>query len=167
MMRDAVTEGPPVPLIVRRNIAAPRRRLFALFSQPDLLAQWFTPSADISLEVLEFSFQVGCRYRFRYHMPDGRTPTVGGTYRDIAEPERIKLSWIWEPPDPLAGIPMEVAFEFFDHDATTDVVITHEKLPSDVACTVHADGWEGSLNSLERYLAHVPPTDRKGTRSHG
>lgn len=142
----------PVPLIVRRTIAAPRERIFLSFSRSDLLAQWFTPTKDIALDILEFEFALGAAFRFRYTMPDGRQPVVGGIYESIDEPQQIVITWIWEHPDPLAGIPMRVTFRFNANAGATDVIITHEHLPSDQACTIHADGWEASLDRLERFL---------------
>lgn len=144
----------PVPLVVRRVIHARRSRIFDAFSRADLLAQWFTPSPEISLEVLEFDFVVDGRFRLRYTLPDGRRPVVGGAYQCIEPPEEIILSWIWEAPDPLADIPMRVLFRFIEKDDATEVVITHEGLPSDTICTINAGGWEASLDSLERYLVN-------------
>lgn len=141
-----------IPLVVRRVIPAPRTRIFEAFSRSDLLSQWFTPSADISLAVLEFDFVTDGRFRLRYNMPDGRRPVVGGSFEHIERPARITLSWIWEAPDPLADIPMRVLFQFAEKDGATEVVITHERIPSDAACTIHADGWEASLDSLEHFL---------------
>ncbi|MEL6965360.1 MAG: SRPBCC domain-containing protein, partial [Pseudomonadota bacterium] len=115
----------PHALVVRRVIHAPRERIFAAFSRSDLLAQWFTPSAEISLEVLDFNFVAAGRFRLRYNMPDGRRPVVGGSYERIEPPREIILSWIWEAPDPLAGIPMRVLFQFLEKDDVTEVVITH------------------------------------------
>ncbi|MCR9135911.1 MAG: SRPBCC domain-containing protein [Alphaproteobacteria bacterium] len=142
----------PVPLIVRRTIAAPRERIFRSFSRSDLLAQWFTPTTDIVIDILDFEFAAGAAFRFRYTMPDGRQPVVGGVYESIDEPERIVMSWIWEDPDPLAGIPMRVTFQFIADVGATQVTIIHEHLPSDKACSIHADGWEASLDRLEDFL---------------
>lgn len=143
----------PIPLIVRRTIRAPRKQIFQSFSRSDLLSQWFTPTAEIALDILEFVFAPGARFRLRYTMPDGRQPVVGGVYESIDEPEQIVMSWIWEEPDPLADIPMRVTFRFIEQAGATDVIITHEHLPSDQACTIHADGWEASLDRLEQFLA--------------
>ena len=142
-----------VPLIVRRLIPVPRGRIFEASSRADLLARWFTPSAEISLDILDFDFVESGAFRFRYVMPDGRQPVVGGAYERIAPPEEIVVSWLLEAPDPPQGVDMRVLFRFLDKGDATEVVIRHEKLPSDMACTVHEDGWEGSLDSLERYLA--------------
>lgn len=152
-----------VPLIVRRLIPAPRSRIFEAFSRADLLARWFTPSAEISLDILDFDFVENGAFRFRYVMPDGRRPVVGGAYERITPPEEIVVSWLWEAPDPLQGIDMRVLFRFVEKGDQTEVVIRHEKIPSDVACTVHEDGWEGSLDSLERFLG-VPQNRTAGAR---
>lgn len=140
-----------IPLIVRRVIAAPRDRLFKAFGSADALSQWFTPSADISLDIIAFDFTAGGRFRFRYVMPDGRRPVVGGVYELIEPPTQIICSWVWEAPDLLADIPMRVLFEFFEHGGKTEVTITHQGIPSDQACSIHEDGWDGALNGLERY----------------
>lgn len=148
-----------VPLIIRRVIQTSPARVFGAFSSSEALSQWFTPSADISLEALDFKFVTGGRFRLRYTLFGGRQAVVGGVYEVIEPPTRIVMSWIWEAPDPLADVPMRVTFEFFDKGDATEVVITHEQIPSDQACTIHEDGWEGSLNSLEHYLgisAHEP-----------
>lgn len=142
----------PIPLVVRRTIAAPREKIFEAFSSANALLQWFTPSAEISLDVMEFNFTAGGKFRLCYVMPDGRRSVVGGVYELIEPPERIICSWVWEAPDPLAEIPMRVLFEFFEKDRETQVVITHQGVPSDRACSIHEDGWDGSLNSLERHI---------------
>lgn len=143
----------PIPLIVSRIIAAPCDRLFEAFGSAEALSRWFTPSADISLDVMAFDFIAGGRFRFRYAMPDGRQPIVGGIYELIEPPRRIICSWVWEAPDPLAGIPMRVIFEFLEQDGKTKVTITHQGIPSDQACSIHEDGWNGALNGLERYFS--------------
>jgi len=143
---------PSVPLVVRRLISAPRDRVFDAFSKAELLRQWFTPSLNISVEIVDFDFVPGGRYRLRFAMSEDRHPTVGGVYERIEPPGRIVMSWIWETPDPLADIPMRVTFELFDKGEATEVVITHEKIPSDQVCAAHEDGWEGTLTALERYF---------------
>ena len=141
-----------IPLVVRRLIPAPRELIFDAFTSVDALASWFTPSTEIRLEIREFSFEIGGHFRFRYHMPGDRHPTVCGTYEIIERPSHIVFSWVWQPPDPLENIPMRVQFAFDEKSDGTEVVVTHEQIPSDHACTIHQDGWEAALNSLETFL---------------
>nr|WP_276562391.1 SRPBCC domain-containing protein [Hoeflea prorocentri] len=139
-------------MIVRRDIAAPRERIFKAFTRPELLKQWFTPSTDISVEALTFDFTPNGEFRLRYVMPDGRNPEVAGVFQRIEPPELIAMTWIWQAPDPLENIPMEVTFEFLDKADVTEIVITHKGIPSDTACTIHANGWEGTLTVLAGFL---------------
>lgn len=141
-----------VPLVVRRLIQSSPSRIFEAFSSARILSQWFVPSAEVAVDVLAFDFTIGGRYRLRYTMPAGRQAVVSGAYEDIVPPSRIAVSWVWEAPDPLADIPMRVTFEFFAQNKGTEVVVTHEGIPSDIACTIHEDGWEGTLNNLDGYL---------------
>ena len=150
----------PIPLIVRRTIPAPRDRVFRAFAGADALAAWFTPSAEIALDVVTFDFTVGGGFRFAYVMPDRRRPVVGGVYDLIEPPARIGCSWIWEAPDPLADVPMHVLFEFKEAGGGTEVVITHRGIPSDQACTIHETGWDGAMDSLERHLVAAVSTER-------
>ena len=141
-----------VPLIVRRLIPAPCDRLFDAFSQADYLSQWFRPDPEISVEVLLYAFAPGGSYRLRYGLPNGSKPVVGGVFDAIERPTRVAFSWQWEAPDPLANVPMHVCFEFRAKGTATEVQVTHRGIPSDVACTVHADGWEATLAILARLL---------------
>lgn len=142
----------PVPLVVQRRIQSSRDSLLSAFSSAEALSQWFTPDPENRVEVLDFDFVVGGCFRFRYTMADGRRPVVGGVYETLVKPSRIVMRWIWEAPDPLADIPMRVTFDFIGDTGVTDVIVTHEGIPSDQACTIHQNGWEGSLDRLECYL---------------
>lgn len=148
----------PIPLIVRRQIPAPRTRIFDAFSRSEALAKWFTPDPGIAIDVLAFDFRTGGRFRFRYTMGDGRQPVVAGAYEIISPPVQIAMSWIWQAPDPLAGVPMRVTFDFLERKGATEVVVTHEGIPSDQACSIHEDGWEATLAMLEVHVC--PPVGR-------
>ncbi|WP_434055238.1 MAG: SRPBCC domain-containing protein [Roseibium sp.] len=142
----------PVPLIVRRTIKAPRARIFSAFRDAETLTQWFTPDPGITVEALEFSFEQGGRFRLRYLMPDGRTPCVAGMFREVDPSQYISMSWEWQAPDPFENVPMTVSFRFLDVPGGTEVVVVHEGIPSDQACTIHAEGWEATLKILETFL---------------
>ena len=146
-----------IPLLqsisVRRLIQARRSRVFAAFSRAEALAQWFTPGPEISVEVLAFRFVPEGGFRLRYTMPGGVRKVVGGSYHVIAPPERLAFSWIWEAPDPHAGIPTRVVVAFLEKGEATEVVLTHERLPSDEAGSRHAAGWEATLDRLDGLLA--------------
>ena len=142
----------PIPLIVSRKIQASPDRLFAAFKDPVSLVRWFIPGDEVSLDVEQFNFRCEGAYEFTYHMPDGRSASVSGHFTSLREPTELAFSWIWRSPDPLADIPMHVHFRFRPDGDHTEVIITHTGIPSDMACSIQENGWEGTLAMLERFV---------------
>lgn len=138
---------------IRRLVPAARSRVFNAFAFADALEHWFTPDAGISLDVTDFEFVPGGAFRLRFTMPDGTRPVAGGQYLVIDQPEQITFSWAWEAPDIHAGIQTRVCIRFIEHGDQTEVVITHDRLPSQEAGDRHALGWQGTLGRLEGALA--------------
>jgi uncharacterized protein YndB with AHSA1/START domain len=110
---------------VRQHLKAVPARVFSAFAEAHLVAQWLRPSPDVTLSVLQFEFREGGAYRFAYHLPEGHTVLIGGTYRRIEPPAKIVFSWIIEPPDEHAGIESEVTVTLVANSDGTDLVIRH------------------------------------------
>ncbi len=138
---------------VNRLVHASRARVFDAFSNAQALSQWFSPAADITLEVEVFEFFAGGQFRLRYTMPDGTQPVVGGVYEHIEPQSRIIFSWQWQQPDPHSDIPTRVDVRFEERGDDTVITVTHERLPSEEAGERHQAGWEGTFDSLERFVA--------------
>ncbi|MBL4800958.1 MAG: SRPBCC domain-containing protein [Emcibacter sp.] len=137
-------------ITIKRLINAPRTKIFAAFSTAQALTKWYTPSTNISVEVLAFKFKVGEQYRFQYTMTNGSQPVLGGVYEIISPQKEIAFTWVWEAPDVHADIPTRVNIKFLEQNGSTELILTHEQLPSTEAGKRHADGWENTLDQLER-----------------
>jgi len=136
-------------IIVRRQLKTRRENVFKAFNNSSTLAQWLSPSSNVAVEVLEFQFVHGGCYRLHFTNPDGTTAKVGGTYNLINPPKELSFSWIWEKPDPMAGIITNVHIQFVEKKLGTEVVIHQTRLPSKEECSRHKMGWEGALNRLD------------------
>lgn len=136
-------------ITIRRTFAAKREDVFKAFESAEAIGQWFSPSKDVSVEVVDFEFTLGGKFRFRYTMPDGTQSAVGGKYQKINIPEELIFSWIWEEPDQHAGVSSLVHIQFLDKGASTEVLLTHDKLPTSEDRERHAIGWDGTLTRLE------------------
>lgn len=71
-----------------RVIAAPRERVFAAFSDPNQLAQWWGP-AGFTNTFSEFDLRPGGAWRFTMTGPDGAEYHNVSRFVEIAAPERI------------------------------------------------------------------------------
>ncbi|WP_337660383.1 SRPBCC family protein [Anderseniella sp. Alg231-50] len=156
---------PTHSITVRRLVRVGRTRTFNAFASAHALAEWFTPDASISLEVIDFDFVPQGTFRLRFTMPDGSRPGVGGQYLVIDQPERIVFSWIWEAPDIHAGIRTQVSVRFIQRGDQTEVTITQDRLPSQDARERHVLGWQGTLARLGDVLdADVSATSNQRAR---
>jgi uncharacterized protein YndB with AHSA1/START domain len=71
-----------------RLLDAPRELVFAAFSDPRHLAQWWGPNG-FTTTTHSFDFRPGGVWRFVMHGPDGRDYQNRVTFDEIAPPERI------------------------------------------------------------------------------
>ncbi|HXV59182.1 MAG TPA: SRPBCC domain-containing protein [Vicinamibacteria bacterium] len=136
-------------VFVRRRFRAPPETVYRAFTEPSLLARWFSPSGDIGVEVLEYDLSVGGRYRFGFCFPDGHRTIVLGTFREISAPHRLVFTWTWEAPDPHAGIETLVIVRIEQVGSETEVVVTHERFPNWESRDRHDAGWSTTLDRLE------------------
>jgi len=81
-------ESDPRSIIGSRVFTAPRELVFAAFTDPAHLAQWWGPNG-FTLTTHAFDFRVGGVWRFVMHGPDGRDYQNRVTYDEIVTPERI------------------------------------------------------------------------------
>ena len=78
----------PRSIIGTRVFDAPRDLVFAAFSDPKHLAQWWGPDG-FTTTTSAFDFRPGGVWRFVMHGPDGRDYQNRVTYDEIVPPERI------------------------------------------------------------------------------
>lgn len=72
-------------LRIERVFSAPRDRVFAAYTDPSLIPQWW--GAETVVE--EMVVRTGGGWRFVAHYPNGYQAAYSGTYREVTPPERI------------------------------------------------------------------------------
>ena len=78
----------PRSIIGTRVFDAPRELVFAAFTDPEHLAQWWGPDG-FTTTTSKFEFRAGGIWRFVMHRPDGRDYQNRITFDEIIAPERI------------------------------------------------------------------------------
>ena len=89
---------------VERVFDAPRDRVFAAYTDPELIPEWWGPRGGTTV-VDQMDVRPGGSWRFVIHQSDGTETAFRGTYREITPPERIVKTFEWE------GMPGHVAVE--------------------------------------------------------
>jgi uncharacterized protein YndB with AHSA1/START domain len=81
----------PRSIIAVREFDAPRELVFAVWTDPQHLAQWWGPNG-FTTTTSAFDARPGGVWRFVMHGPDGRDYQNRITYDEIVKPERLVYS---------------------------------------------------------------------------
>ena len=85
-------------IVLTRLFDAPRRLVFEAMTKPEHVKRWWGILDDrYSVPVCEIDLRVGGAWRFVGRGPHGEGPAFYGVYREIAAPERLVFTEIYEP----------------------------------------------------------------------
>jgi uncharacterized protein YndB with AHSA1/START domain len=135
-------------LRIARTFEAPRERVFRAFTDKEAVKIWFVTPTIQWLEEPLIEARTGGSYRWT--VGDGtKTWCIHGQYVEVKPPERLVFTWLWEN-DPVHGESADtlVTVDFFDRGGRTEVVLTHEGLPSEVSRKEHDEGWAECLEKI-------------------
>ncbi len=80
---------------VVREFDAPRDRVFAAYTDPKLIPEWWGPRGTTTT-VDRMEVETGGDWRFLVRNEDGSETAFRGTFREITPPERIVQTFEWE-----------------------------------------------------------------------
>jgi uncharacterized protein YndB with AHSA1/START domain len=137
-------------LQVRRTLPVVPEEAFRAWTEPSLVRQWFRPRGGSSPSA-EMDVRVGGHYRWAMKLL-GHRYYAHGEYIEVDPPKRLVFTFGWERAlvrltDSL------VTVEFADRGDHTEVIITHERLPTRGQRALHAAGWRNCLVNLDRFWA--------------
>ncbi len=148
-MSKAGTE-PQVSLAISRTFAAPPEKVFAAWTRPEVLADWFHVAPGWSTPIAEVDLRVGGAYRIGMQNPEsGEQHVMTGVYREIDEPSRLVFTMSWEKPDAPETL---VTLRFVAQGGGTELMLTHERFLNEPMRDEHEQGWTGCLEQLAAKL---------------
>jgi uncharacterized protein YndB with AHSA1/START domain len=135
-------------LRLERTIPEARERVFAAWTQPELLRQWSAPEG-LTVEDGATDLTPGGGWRVLMQEPDGTRHEAFGTYRDIAPPERLVYSHAWRQAE--GSTPETVlTVELHPEGSGTRLVLTQTGFETAESREGHREGWSSALDHLER-----------------
>ena len=139
-------------LEIKRFINAPRERVYAAWTDPVQLKEWWGPK-QMRTKSLEFDPHLGGKYRWTLVNEEGEEMTVFGEYRELIPAKKIVFTWKWDDDEAWTKHGESVVtVEFADRDGGTELRLTHQQLPSEESRERHNEGWNVVLDRLEAYL---------------
>jgi uncharacterized protein YndB with AHSA1/START domain len=134
-----------VPTVqLRRRLKAPAKHVFELWTNPQWMARWMSP----------FPGAVDCQASadprpggaFRLVMTSAEASReVSGTYVQVDPPRKLVFTWIGPLTDNVNTL---VTLELHAQGDETDLVLTHERLPTTAIHAGHTRGWGNILDHL-------------------
>lgn len=150
--RTVVERTSDTELLITHSFDAPAPLVFAAWTRPELMRQWWIPkSTGMTLVTCEMDVRVGGRYRFEIRHPAvDHLLAFFGRYFDVVPDARL----VWTNEESDAGAVTTVTFA--ERDGKTALML-HEIYPSKRALDESFEGMEGGmptqLDQLDGLLA--------------
>jgi uncharacterized protein YndB with AHSA1/START domain len=134
---------------IRRRVSARAEVIFDLWTKPDLMVRWMSPFPGA------VDCKASCDLRpggaFSLVMSSAQASReVSGTYVEIDRPRRLVFTWT----GPLTNnVNTLVTVELSPLGDETDLVLTHERLPTPAELEGHTRGWGHILDHLADAVA--------------
>jgi uncharacterized protein YndB with AHSA1/START domain len=143
----ATDEAGPV-LVVRRQIAVPRERVFEAWLESESLAQWMRPGS-MTHATVTVDPRVGGGFRIVMQGHPEGDMVHRGEYLAIEPPSLLSFTWISKHTDHQ---PTVVTIEFHERGTGTELVLTHRRLPLSQVES-HRKGWTDIVRLLDEALS--------------
>jgi uncharacterized protein YndB with AHSA1/START domain len=135
-------------LVVRKTIRSTPERLFSAWTEPERLQKWWGPEGVVCIDA-QVDLRPGGRYRIGNQLPDKKVLWIVGEFELVEPPRRLTYTWLLEG---ISESTERVTVCFEARGESTEVIVTHERIPNRELRDQHQHGWQGCLNGLAEYL---------------
>jgi len=159
--------------IISREFDASRETLWACVTEPERMRQWWGPKG-CKVIAANMDLRPGGFYHYGLQMPDGKPIWGKFIYREIVPPERLHVINFFSdekggvtrhPMAPTWPLEMLSTFTFEDVGGKTRFTVRwsphkatdeeREVFNSDAMRVSMTNGWSGTMDQLESYLASL------------
>lgn len=137
-------------LEITRFINASPDRIYAAWTDPAQLKEWFGPE-NVRTRNFIADARVGGKYRWDLTTPEGEEMSAFGEYQELVPGKKIVFTWKWDDDEVWQERNSLVTVELFDRDGGTEVFFKHEQLPSEESRDRHTEGWNSILDRLQQF----------------
>ncbi|MDJ0514253.1 MAG: SRPBCC domain-containing protein [Methyloceanibacter sp.] len=146
---SAVSELTTKPsLSLKRRFNATPEKVYAAWTDPAQIAQWFGPPHVDYVEA-QADAREGGHYRIFMRDKDGDEHDVSGVYRKVIPNQELVFTWAWKSTPERESLVTILIRP--DGDGTL-FTLTHEQFFDEVARDNHNKGWTACLDALEEFF---------------
>ena len=135
-------------LTIKRRLNAPPAKVYAAWTDPQMIARWFGPAGVESVEA-KTDLRVGGRYHITMHVPGDRHDVMG-VYREVMPNEKLVFTWAWKSTPERESL---VTVTFKPDGQGTLLTLLQEQFFDAEARDRHQQGWAGAIDKLEKMFA--------------
>ena len=139
-------------IVITRVVAAPRRLVFAAYTNPENLPHWMLGPEGWTMPVCEIDLRPGGAWHFVWRRSEGTEMGMRGVYKEVTPPERLVSteSWGGDWPETLNTL---ILSEEGGKTTITQTVLYPSKEARDAALkTGMKEGVSESFDRLAEYL---------------
>ena len=141
-------------LTLVRRLKAPPARVWAAWTEPAQLAQWFGPH-HTRVESAEAALCIGGAMRVVLVEDQGARHEIRATYAEIEPERRLVLHWSWaSAPERVSRVTVVLR----PVPEGTEVTLTHDRFADADTATRHRRGWTESLERLVALCGDAAPS---------
>lgn len=129
-------------ITMARKFAAPRERIFAAFTEPELLKRWLFGKPGGTLAVCEVATKPGDTFRYVWRDPDGSQIGMSGLCLEFQPPHRIVATEKFDEP-------------WYPGEATGTITITEEGGVTTLTQTICYDSQAARDMALSTQMEHA------------
>ena len=138
-------------LVIVRTFDAPRALVWQAWTDPSRAIAWWGPRAHPATK-MEMDVRAGGRWRMCLTgVEDGRELWQHGVFREVAAPERLVFTFVWEE-EGERGVENVVTVEFEDRGDKTLMTFRQAPFVSAGERDGHGGGWSSTFDRLADHL---------------
>ncbi|WP_344421460.1 SRPBCC family protein [Amycolatopsis minnesotensis] len=138
-------------LTLTRIFDAPRELVFRAWTDPELFVSWIGP-AGCTGDTADFDVVPGGAWRATMLDQDGGEHGMYGRYTEIAEPERLAFTFVWDVAEALLD-QSQVTLTFADLGGKTEMTFHQTGFGSTAQRDDHGIGWTEAFDKIGPLLA--------------
>jgi uncharacterized protein YndB with AHSA1/START domain len=146
MVRDDTMGG---VVQVRRRVKATAEEIFDLWTRPDLMVRWMSPFPGAVDCKASCDLRPGGAFSLAMSSQES-SRDVSGTYVEVERPRKLVFTWTGTLTNNVNTL---VTVELTPRGDETDLVLTHERLPTSAIVEGHTRGWGHILDHLAEAVA--------------